>query len=361
MKKLLIIPIFILLAVFYSCNDPIFFMISKEVPKIEPLIKGSPTNFVVFNGDVYVASGTILYKYRNGIWDSATFTPGGRIMSIAVANTYIYALCIGNDDKVSIKRAANPASWSDVPGINSNVQSFYAINNQLFFGSRNNDSDSYSIYHIDTPSVPITDLTNVSMLRGVAFDGTFFYICTDNGIYHTTGFVSATLVPESNGKDFIGIIGIGSTNIVAITRSGVLYSVTSGGVSVIADANFTDNRYATGALTLWGDNTTPNKLLLVGRQDINYSVSSGYTYGYVEIKIVNNEISGSFNEPGIDTLTTVSDINMYVSSIGKNHVNHLFQAPFSVDQQMRLFASTQKNGVWSYKVRNGVLQWNAED
>jgi hypothetical protein len=139
---------------------------------------------------------------------------------------------------------------------------------------------------------------------------------------------------------------------------------------------------ATGALTIWTNPDNENeRLLLAGRQDTHAaSVDTGYTYGYLELELDAAGSSGikdksEFEEPGIRDVSSVDkgDNERYKSTIGKHPVKFLFQAPESVDPPekdnlgsilypgMTLFASTQQNGVWSYRERDGMKQWNAEN
>ena len=80
----------------------------------------------------------------------------------------------------------------------------------------------------------------------------------------------------------------------------------------------------------------------------------------LEFEALSGTIIGNYTEPGINALSTVNtgDNEHYKSSIGKYPVNHIFQANDGI-----LFASTQKNGVFSYRQRgrNNDWQWNAEE
>jgi hypothetical protein len=106
-------------------------------------------------------------------------------------------------------------------------------------------------------------------------------------------------------------------------------------------------------------------MLLAGRQDsLSYSFTYGYTYGYLELELDTNGIKSgkNFIEPGKESVSTVNlgENERFQSTIGKNPVSYLFQVPPAIDANMILFASTQKNGVWSYRDRDGLYQWNAE-
>jgi hypothetical protein len=379
-----------------SCNDAVFYMVSQDEKMADPLISGSPTNFVVFKDYMYVASGSQLYRYKYGIWDGDLTPPGGRIMQLAATNNFLYALCIVNDSTSVgvLKRTKNPASsdpddaWTRITHTNfNNLQTIFEANGQLFICSR--DGQSFSIFNLNdagdnnTPT-DVQNMRNIdSMLRGAAFGGGNFYLCT-SGIGETpTGRIfvgsSQTSLQEigaSIGNNFMGIINLGNTanTVVAINRDGELYSVTSTSITKVASfANHTttQNRYATGALAVvnlsgytW--NNSNKQLLLVGRQDINYTTTTGFTYGYVEIEFNDSGIIGErFFVPGeVVETSTVSNQDRYRNTIGKTPVRHLFQTPTSVDSNRILFASTQRNGVWSYRPRRNIndeYSWNAEE
>jgi len=324
-----------------TCTDPIFYMVSREVKQLEPKIAGSPSNFVELNGAMYVASGRNIWQYENRSWNC--HGQDRWIAQLAATTTRLYALC----DDGSVIRSTSGT------GTGISTEAIFAVGNVLFYNNGN------SISYLDDSDNTGQIVANVSMLNGAASDVTYFYLSTkSNGIYYIDKGLSgtATQIADSQ-KGFMGIISLEDNTVVAITRDGELYKIEIGGVSEIV----TYDSLANGALALWSnsDSGLNDKLLLVGRQDtLTYSTQSGYTYGYVELAL---DASGglipdsSFNEPGTASPSTVSDNESYISSIGKNPVNHIFQASDGI-----LFASTQKNGVWSYKERDGEKQWNAE-
>jgi len=346
-----------------TCSDPIFYAVSREIAQREPLIKGSPTNFVefddnIFDGAMYVASGKNIWKYKNGSWSS--HGQNRWIAQLAATEKFLYALC---DDNSVIR--FDP-SLSPSYSVISNAKSIFAAKDVLFF-SNNEGNDSYSISYRDDSGATGVIATGVSMLKGAAYDGVDTYYLSTNGSGTFCINENSLDLAEriNNDTNFIGIISLDTSStphtVVGITRNGNLHRITSSGISSITGF---DDRLANGALALWRkdkNNSLYPALLLAGRQDrLTYTADSGYTYGYQELVLdeTTGEISGSsFNEPGKASPSTVgSDNESYMSSLGKNPVNHIFQAKDGV-----LFASTQKNGVWSYRERDGLWQWNAED
>jgi len=359
MKKLILF-FFLTLAVllFVTCNDPIFYIISLEEKILKPKIQGSPTNFVVFDGKMYVASGDSLYRYNGtdpghngrGLWDE--IIPGGRILSLAETSINLFILCEESGKNVIKKCLVGSTNWSNVNLGVDNIQSIFSTNDQLFIGA--GDFGSFIILNADNNGNNSKELVDArrKILNGAAYNKStgIYYLSTKDmrhevdGSIYSSDLTEAGTIAIRNDTPFVGIININSNSIAAIDNNGVLYSIPS--LSEIAKF---DGHLATGALAIW-----ENKLLLAGRQNkLESSVNSGYTYGYLELEIGKSE----FREPGKNTPSTIIDgeNGRYISTIGKCPVNHIFQAPDGV-----LFASTQKNGVWSYRQREDVWHWNAE-
>jgi len=373
----------LLAAVFWalgSCNDPVFYTISQEVEPIDPRINGSPTNFAVFGGVMYAASGSKLHGYSGGSWKAGP-NPGGKILQIASTGDYLYALCNeGTGVKTTLKRFNN-STW-EILGMENpssrRLQFIYAAGDRLFAGV--SYSYSFSIMYVDKgapANAAIKDLIRadngsitVGEISGAAYDGTDYYLCTrDAGVFKTDDPASgaAPLIGGSNLL-FTGMINLSDDNtenkIVLIERYGDIYTV---GETVAQLGNISmGSRMSTGALAVWVDKDDPSRrLLLAGRQDwLAYSVDSGYTYGYLELELDENGVkAGSqYSEPGLNFPSSIinGDNERYTSTIGKYPVNHIFQAPREIDSEMTLFAATQKNGVFSYRDRD-PWQWNAEE
>lgn len=372
MKKLilyfLLIPVYLL---FVTCNDPIFYNISQEEELLDPIIEGSPTNFVMFNNYMYVASGQKLYKYKGtysghtdrGSWEDTSPT-GKRIFALAVANNNMFALF--DDAGRGVLRMFNGNNWSLFSeAAEHNIRSIHCINDVLFIGAGENNKSLYILYYDGNNLGRLTD-TGSSLLNGAAYNSetNTYYLSTkdllnttDGAIYNASN-LSDTAKTLISGIPFVGIINCNNNTIYAIDQNGKLYIVP--GINEIASFANLGNYLATGALSIWEKDG--KHLLLAGRKDImNASITSGYTYGYLELEIL--PLNGSFNEPGKKTVSTVNngENGKYAATIGKYPVNHIFQAPLiGNDKNQILFASTQKNGVWSYRQRGNDWHWNAE-
>jgi len=373
-KKIIICLILALAVSFGACNDPVFYTVSVEPPIADPLISGSPTNFVVFKNIMYVASGRNVYRYDGKNWDLMSSQPGGRVLQLAATDNHLYALCLEDSaDYTILKRTDDSRTWKEITGNTGDynmLQSIYAVGNELFIGAEG--SGYYIILYMDGDGFKplITGGTGTetgALLCGAAYNGSNYFLCTrSNTIYVAQQAVaSGTTVPMSINENinFAGIINLGINNIiVAISRDGNLYYVDPK-ITSVPNVSL-GGRSATGALAVWRDASEIPRLLLAGRQDrLDYSVDSGYTYGYLELELDSTGIKArkNFIEPGEAPPSSVDDNERYVSTIGKNPVNYIFQTPPEINTEMTLFASTHKNGVWSYRMRDGLWQWNAEE
>jgi hypothetical protein len=362
MKKLFLfiflIPAFFL---FTACNDPIFYNISHEEKKLEPKIQGSPTNFAVFNGNMYVASGRQLYKYNGtypghserGNWDEIQ-SPGGRIFELAAANNFLYVLF--EEPEGGVLRTFNGISWGGLPESSvHNIRSIHSINDKLFTGAGEKIDSIYILYYdYDEKEFKKLQDTGGRLLNGAAYANGKYYLSTKDQNYAEGGGIYSTDLIDTailhNNIPFLGIINFNETTIYAIDQNGNLYNVIPN-ISKITDMG---SYQATGSLSIWENGG--QRLLLAGRKDkMNASVTSGYTYGYLEL------IGSRFDEPGKNSPSTVNngENNKYNSTIGKYPISHMMQSPKAGEYRI-LFASTQKEGVWSYRQRDTGWHWNAE-
>jgi len=358
MKKFLLNVLIFFPVVFLSisCSDPIFEIVSNEPPKRESLIGGSPTNFVTIGSDMYVASGKNIWKYNNG-WEKK-YTLNGRVTSLAATNNSLYAVYLSDRDNNG--KIINCASSEVLPL--SEVQSIFEANNTLFACTGNNNNYLFHYYNTSTSS--FNDITGINpsfVLLGVVYGSTNYYFCTNSGIYYLTSLSSPTalIVKNDSGQDisdFTGIINLSASIVVAITKTGgYLYQIS--GTTASRKASFNDGRLSTGALAIWKDQNSTQELLLVGRSEEHSYNITAYTNGYVEIEIDSSGITGtSFKEPG-KSPSSINNYEKYVSSLGKKIINYMYLANDGI-----LFASTHKDGLWSYRDHNDGegISWNAE-
>ncbi|GHV96554.1 hypothetical protein AGMMS50293_28740 [Spirochaetia bacterium] len=406
-------------------QDPIFYTISRGVALKDPRIPGGPANFTVFNRDysisggssslsvLYAAAGKKIHWYakpaddNSGVpgWDRADIAieqPGGRIKYLAATDDYLYAISFPNENSLSsvLKRIGkSETSWtqlgfSDTAETHRVLQTIYAAKGILFIGAEREGYNTFNIFYVDEtdPTNTMKRLTidtppySIRELNGAAFDGeNYFLSINSSDIYQVPGtYFSSAPKPEikilSAGQvEFMNIISLENAipptlhKIVAIDRGGKLYEMkyapgtTDVTIEPVKDGinEVSMGTYATGALSLWRDPTEATagnpspapKLLLAGKQD-SFS-SSSYANGYREFEIIADSLRVP-REPGTYP-SSVDNNERYKSTIGKLSVTHIFQVPYSVDPEMILFASTQKNGLWSYRIRDNTPQWNAEE
>jgi hypothetical protein len=385
MMKKYLLKLLTLFLIFYSldsCNDPIFYTVTQETPLIPPKIDGSPSNFVILNDEMYVASGKNIFKYGKNEQSECKWSKmdlngvklGNYIVNLAATDNSLYAHYLNNDlgGIIRFNEIGNSSVDLEKPQY---IQTIYASANILFICARKS-VNTYTIYYMDEDdsSGNIKELEGItSMLNGVASDNKYYYLCTYSGIYYVEiGNIdssSATLLKDEEDKaytEFTGIINLNDNYVAAINKNGDLYEIND--AAIVKKASFNDSRESTGALALWrknGEATQPS-LLLVGRSEYYYSTISRYTNGYVEIEL--DETTGrikeniNFREPGNKSPTTIDNYDRYVSSLGRKIIKHFIQTPSAIDEDMTLFASTHKNGVWSYRDHgDGENEtWNAE-
>ena len=361
---------------------------------------------------LYVASGR-LHWYAKATdtnkprWDSGEYSidqPGGKIIALAATREYLYALCLtGSGISSTLRRIGrSDIKWEPVAsptGSYSLIQSIHADreNSYLFAGARSSrDASLYALLYLDNnvkPPVLHALREGTSILSGAVCQGDNYYLSTrGDGIFQipkdnlARNEIDPRQLDESvdeetsmrNNRMFMGMIKLENGDIIAVERNGgALYRIRSDRPDSFERMYYTapsntggisTGKYAIGALALWeAYNDDAKKLLVTSIQGGLYSTSiSSYTHGYVEFIL---KLDGSFNteetrrDPGRLQSLTDGNQDRYTASIGKHPINHLFQAPKEIDENMTFFASTQTNGLWSYRDRpdNGGWQWNAED
>jgi hypothetical protein len=338
--------IFILLIFLQSCaQDPIFNMIANEIEPKDPKIKGSPSKLVRFNGDIYTANSK-LWKYTDSTGWSSISSPSN-IYDIAAGGGDLYLLRVSGSStsvyKLGGGKIGNSTGYNMIQGLYSD-----SANPDLpvYAGAKrsSSDSDDYAILKITGDSLKFERAIN-SPLAGVA--GPYFATAT-SGIYNGSAFVS-----NSGGYYIAGIIDTktATEGVIAVTGNGRILKLNGNTMTIYDSSSYPS---FTGALAIYKDtNRNPVvEFLLLG------SKSGIYDLGYREMRL-----DGSFalSTPG-DSIpySTVSDKDKYRSTLAKCAVNSLIQVTGSVggsDGLPLIFASTQKDGLWSYRDN----EWNAEE
>jgi hypothetical protein len=402
-KRPLALLVLSLLSLFLGagCQDPIFYKISREVKPREPRIKGVPTKFVVYDNFMYVAASS-LHRYGpyrgTAGWDHGEWVnPLGRVFDLAATTEYLYALTNYNSPAIW-RWKTGMAEWEQLGGYSGSIQSIYGETDaegkpvkggKVFAGILVKDPGEngidYSIYYVDESAPPESALKglplgeNTGRLTGAAFDGASHFVSTfGRGVYSWNGTNDppVQLVNTADGEDknrnLMGIIrtGTDTAKVFAFGRDVDILEVSSAGFTVKRGSS---SHYLTGAVALWKQPVNPGtegKILL--------GIRDGSDYAYQEVRfdlaggflIANSSGEIDLYNPGASPPSTLTDTDLFDTTIRPHPVNHIFQVPPSVDPAMVLFAAVQgtgsttndiDSGVWSYRQRDGTWQWNAEE
>ncbi|MDR1143810.1 MAG: hypothetical protein LBK77_06285, partial [Spirochaetaceae bacterium] len=90
--------------------------------------------------------------------------------------------------------------------------------------------------------------------------------------------------------------------------------------------------------------------------------SGSYGYGYRELRLPAG--TGGIVTPGSSAPSSVKIDSQYTSAIGDHAVTSIYVLNGSDSGDAGrpiIFACTAKDGLWSYRTRDGEPQWNGED
>ncbi|MDR2144767.1 MAG: hypothetical protein LBP29_10405 [Treponema sp.] len=373
MKAKLLTAVFLGLLFTACTQEPLFWYVSQEYPPIEPLIGGAPTQIVdttgVPNNTLYVANRNSLWEYKHGVtnrWNQAGKPPGAEyIKAIAATTTPSMLYLLSENGDIYKFDGANWNSPVRIPG----AQQVFGANDKLFAGNGQNVY-VYNGSGFDAIGGIGADIPG-GLLLGAAKAGSDYYICTaqingdeNTGIFRWDGGSTVTKVYSSSVK---GIIAVGTPpeTVVAVTGGTIVYqdsktSFTTNPGSISPGVSFT------GGMAAW-EHGGDTKILL-GLQD----GSGTFRYGYRELDLDSggNVVPPYIFVPGTTinrtpATTSIDSGSRETSAIGKHPVTSLYaiKGSSSGDGAGRpiIFASTLRNGVWSYRTRRGVPQWNGED
>jgi hypothetical protein len=338
---------------------------------------------------MYVADHK-LHRYAKtagtAVWEE--LSQPGKIFDLAATNTALYAL-VDVDSPKLYRFDQSIEEWKivDFTSGNGGYSRFQVIYGEtgsdgepktanLYLGAMNSSGD-YAVFHT-TGSGNLSRLNDVTgLLTGAAYNGTTHYISTDGGGVYQAGTSagtptgSFTQITNTAGFEVKGLIRINDTTtpsatIVALCGNGDLYTVSGSSATKMGNAGVN----LRGPAAVWTDKDDSSKTLLLAAIA---SSSSTYDtiYGYRELELSGGGLPGTvtMKEPGTEP-STVDDTRRYQDTIEPKPINAIFQAPDVVDSDRTLFASVQgrgtakdntDGGVWSYRSRGGVWQWNAEE
>jgi hypothetical protein len=369
----------VLTLVLFSCGqDSIFYDISNEPEPKDPLIDGSPTNIVVLKNRLYVGTrmSNKIYCYASYegalSWRAITLQTG-YLGQLATDGDNLFVLIFQNMDplKSSMVRRYNISTniWDMTYSMSGySIQTIFGAGNKVFIGGQyQTDRKNFAILFLEHESNSFTVIKyGTSLLKGAVQNtsGTIYLATAGNGMYvFNQGSLDTTPVSGTEGANINGLITVGAYT-VAVAADGTIYSDTAGKFNnASAGVNFT------GAMCVWLDRNNQWKpsLLLLGIRGRGTSL----THGYREMVLENGRPTFNIRTPGDNSPTSVTSKAKYAASIGTHPVESILQVPdvasggplnyrnFSSDPNWEppIFASTAKNGVWSY--REG--EWNAEE
>jgi len=378
-KKLMLF-FMILALILVSCGqDSIFYDISNEPEPKDPLIAGSPTNIIVLKNRIYTGtrmSNKIYYYATNDgalSWKSITL-PAGYLGELATDGEDLYVLIFHNRDplKSSMVRRykINTNIWDMSYTVNGySIQTIFGAGNKIFAGGQyQGNRQNYAILFLEQESNSLTVIKyGTSLLMGATQNaaGTIFLATAGSGLFtYNESSYDTTPVRGTDKANLNGIINVG-TYTVAVSADGTIYTDT------YASGRFRTANVGlnfTGAMSVWLDKNNQWKptLLLMGIRGGN-----SLTHGYREMVLDNGKPTFNLKSPGDSSPTSVVNKAKYAASIGTHPVEFIMQIPdansggplsyrnFSGDPDWEppIFASTARNGLWSY--RKG--EWNAEE
>lgn len=372
---------------------------------------------------VYVASGKLHWYAKTALgtgdlrWDPAEYRidqPGGKIISLAATSERLYALCMEGHGVNAVLRYVNKNNeqWTEIKSTVNDYPLLQSISvdpelERVFLSVRKRSAAAYAIICMDDNDAFVLLKENTGEFSGVVSRNGIHYLCTkgdsvlkiSGGIFtvNDADLLAGAVLDDSNkltdasdieadklnnDRDFIGIIKLNELDdpmIIAVERKGgALFEVNESSFKRMMYSGgdrtgewIETGKYASNALALWENYDNPDeKLLIIGLQGGLYNTTtSSYTHGYVEFEL---NPDGSFNaaaprhDPGsLKSIIVGLDQDRYKATIGKYPINYLFQAPVEIDSNMTFFASTQTQGLWSYRNRGSIdkpdWQWNAEE
>jgi hypothetical protein len=357
---------------FASCaQDAIFYTIQydKNLNK-DPAIPGGPTKIVEIGDTLYIGSNRI-YRYakpaesgEESSWTRLPVQAGGKkILDLAGTDTYLYALIMKDSSLSDSELVRLPVSGGDSwetwetldKSGHANIQSIYGAGDTLFAGT--NSGGNYVLYIADA-SESLARVPNASgILKAAAkhSDGTYYISLDGRGILKAASPLELSnenilTYGSESPNNFLGLINI-EDEVIAVSGGGWIWRI--GGNGLVIGKKY--DAGLNGILAKWKDPVDSGKnvdLLLLGR--------SGNNYGYSELPTGPDgklNVDAALQRPGqphSGVPTSVSKYETYYNTLGTHAVNSLYQAPWDAI----LFASTQKDGLWS--CRGDPKEWDVE-
>ncbi|MDR3131110.1 MAG: hypothetical protein LBU18_06140 [Treponema sp.] len=372
---------------FLSCaQDSVFYTIQYDkVLNKNAVVPGSPGKIIELGDALYVGSNAV-YEYKQitgeaSRWQKMPEQPGGkRIMDLAATddgpdNKYLYALVDRgvdlSDARLYRKKVSDSeVPWEEVAKPGGNIQGLWGAGDALFAVVWDGNSVLYVMGPGETSFGQVVGVSG--MLRAAAkFAGRYYAAIEGTGLLaaETADGLGTPAVSYGGDTptDFVGLVEIGD-NLIAVSSSGLIWRIDSN--SLVIESKKFDVSF-NGAVAKW-KNPDPNPnddkilyypyLLLLGRAVSGGSSSAAYEYGYRELpitfsgeKLFDVDLQSPGNT-GAGAPSSASNNDSYYSTLGTHPVTSLYQAPWDGV----LFASSQKNGLWSCRKGNDPKEWNIE-
>jgi hypothetical protein len=375
-------------ALLSGCDqEALFWDIAHEYPPIEPDIDGRPTKIVEILDSSDPPKAKTLFAGNNTghvwrydpagdhFWREIT-GPGFTVRDLAVADNQLFAL---SGDNGGISRWDDDVGeWKSPILSSSNFEKLFGAGSHLFgvaqTGSLEGEysyKSAYTITCLDTSGNSVETIPDTGTLMGAVYDGTAYHLGTLGGGYYfgAIGGLAASRDTSKYGDTIVGLT-VHKGNVFVIGPSTVYFP---------GSGRINPGYPLSGAIVGWTDGT--DHLLLIGVQHS----SGAFGYGYREIQIdgtTGAQDSGGFVVPGEGVpaksnpekrLSSVAIGSQYVSAIGEHAVGNFYvlkdmtqkadngNSVYNAPARPVIFASTIKDGLWSYRARDGDPQWNGED
>jgi hypothetical protein len=360
--------LFLLCIFFTACDqEPLFWDIAHEYPPIRPIIEGAPSRIVSLtktNPVLYVNNRHNIWEFdtntNDAVWHLFPRPPVDKIKTLATTVGYLFAL-----DWDGNIRKWNGMAWSEpLAGIFGKPEQIFGAGNYLFAGALTGTAGTSNGYCImameETNSVISKIKENTGLLFGADYNGSNYFLATrGDGIYITGTPLSSLSTPA------VGTFGLSIAGLIA--HNSHIVAVTTGRQIIYYDGSNFVHLTSTGfdfsgAMASW-KNKNGDYLLLLGLQNS----SGSFGYGYRELVWDSPGDTPLIKVPGEPGVSSVEPGFQYTSAIGKYALTALFVLPVDIldsnDNENRpiVYASTVKDGLWSYRTRGGIAQWNGED
>ncbi|MDR2481311.1 MAG: hypothetical protein LBD07_03340 [Spirochaetaceae bacterium] len=354
-----------ILCLMLGCDQiPIFYTISKAPAPKKPKIPGSPTKIVArtTTSELYASNGNLwMAAAPNYEWHEISKPSGGTILDIAIVTDSLYVLVVNNktsDTTIWCSDRSRSGSWHSVGnGANLKYQAIFGTDSELFICEWNGkDSAGGKNYNIIT--LANTVKTDTSLLSGVVKATNNYYFATQgDGIYYSSAAANpvTSLAITADNNTILGLTPLLSDKIAAVSSNGYIYQINDAVPPTISESSDLEMKF-TKALVYYKNSA--GGLLIVG------VTASSTEFGYRELLVNGSgDITFALRYPGESGPTSVNDKETYITTIGQKTLNAVIQAGPNTDSLPLMFASTQKDGLWSFRhdSAEGRKIWNAED